>query len=50
MAGAWPEGIGPTLFAGRFELLGAGSPPVDVQVLEAVGPDLRRLPVRRPER
>jgi hypothetical protein len=47
VAGARPGGVGGTLFAGRFELRGAGGEPVDVEVLEAVGPDLRRLPVRR---
>ena len=50
VAGASPEGVGRTLFAARFELHGAGPDPIDVELLEAVGLDLQRLPVRDPGR
>jgi hypothetical protein len=49
VAGARPEGVGRELFAGRFEVRGSAERPFAVEVLEAVDPDLQRLPVRRVE-
>jgi hypothetical protein len=46
VAGARPDGLGPTLFAGRFEVQGGAGNPIGLEVIEAVSPDLRRLPVR----